>query len=251
LWFQVHALLLSGVTTEKNGSTVVSFVLQAVFGAVVTLVFGTWLGNRILQALQQRSWFIQQRVLGKQAEYDALTELFDEIVSLAGRRITRMRRLQYVLRRSDDELVKERREDYDKVQTEWNDKLNSFYVRLRLYGGPNYDMADRLEQEIQNKFVNIHARLNQAVRHRQEGTLPTLQIVTSLDKELNSLGGALIRYMGHMLLLIEKIKKETYFGDEVTLTPDTLELFRTWQLFIALFKRRIEPYRIVRSPIDL
>jgi hypothetical protein len=227
------------------------FILQAVVGAFVTFFFVTLLGNWVLQAWQQRSWLNQQWFLGKQAEYDALKELFDEIVSLAGRRITRMRRLQYVLSRSDDELVKKRREDYDKVQTEWNDKLNSFYVRLRLYGGPNYDMADRLEEQIQNKFVNIGSRLERAVRDRQEGALPTLQTVTSLNDDLNDLGGALIRYMGHMLLLIEKIKEETYFGAKVTLKPDTLELFPTWQLFIALFKRRIQPYRIVRTPIDL
>jgi hypothetical protein len=225
-------------------------ILQTVIGALVTFVFVTLLGNWVLQNWQQRSWLNQQRFLGKQTEYNALKDLFEEIVSLAGRRITRMRRLQRVLRGGDDELVKARLEEYDKIQTEWNDRLNSFYVRLRFYAA-DYEMADRLEKQIQDKFVSIGSRLEQAVKHRQEGTRPASHVVTGLDNNLNDLYRAIIVYTRDMLRHIEEIKKETYFGVEVKLKPDTLELFPTWQLFIALFKPRIQTHSIIRTAIDL
>src|SRR5205807_2407363 len=98
-------------------------------------------------------------------EYLALKELFEEIVTLAGRRITRMRRLLVVLRRPEDEMVKRRLKEYDKSQMEWNDRLNSFYARLKLYL-EGYEMVQRLEEEIQSSFVSVGHQLELAVRER-------------------------------------------------------------------------------------
>jgi len=219
-----------------------------VFVAFVTFVFVGIAGNWLVQAWQQRNWLNQQRFLGKQKEYHDLKDVFEEIVNLAGRRITRMRRLQYALHRSNDELVKVRLEEYDKILTEWNDRLNSFYVRLKLY--TPYEMVARLEN-IHESFFSIGVRLEEAVRRYQQGTPPAVRVIEKLDNDMNALNGVIGNFTRDMLRHVEEIGKETYFGVEVKLKPDTLELFPTWQLVKALFKPRVQIHSIVRTAIDL
>jgi hypothetical protein len=161
-----------------------------------------------------------------------------------------MRRLQRVLSASDLQLIKTRLEEYDKVQTEWNDRLNSFYVRLRFYEA-RYEMVDRLEKDIHNRFVAIGSQLERAVKRRQTGTHLDPHLVDALGNDLNDLYRVIIVYTRDMLRHIQRLKTETYFGIETTLTPSTLELFPTRQLFIALFKPRVQPHTILRTAIDL
>jgi hypothetical protein len=223
------------------GSTIVSIILTFVLTSVAA--------NLLVQRWQQRNWLSQQRFLGNEKEYESLKKLFDEITVLAGKRITRMRRLLWAMTLSDDSLVQRRLAEYDEAQKEWNDNLGSFFARTKLLGGRR--LFERLEERVQAAFVANGAVLEQEVKKRGSRRPLDQKTANALEERLNSLQGELNDFDSAMLQAVENKKKETYFGVELELRWDTLETFQTGDLVKALFKPRIPPYRIVRTAADL
>jgi hypothetical protein len=224
-------------------------MLTAVVTVLLSFLLTGIVANLLIHRWQHRNWLSEQRFLGQEKEYIALRELFDQIVSAAGKRLARMRRLLWVLPDKREELVKERMKDYDQAQTKWNDSLSSFLVRLRMYAP--YSMAVRLDDVIQPGFVRLGKQLERLTADRLSGQPIERMKLATLENDFNRLHGELIMFMRDMLNLVKAQRRKTYTGTRVFLNEQNLELFPTWELVKALFKPRVKSFSIVRSPVDI
>lgn len=224
-------------------------MLTAIVTILLTFLFTGFVSNWLIQKWQQRNWVNQQRFLGEQKEYDNLKALSEEIIQISGRRFSRMRRLLSVLRRPDDNLVRQRLQSYDETLSEWNEKLNSFLARLTFYAA--YEMARRLDEDIQKRFVAAGNELENLTKLRLSGGMPKDAQISHLVNELNNFYGGLLTYNRQLLREVEIQRAKTYYGKRIELSRETLKHFPTWELVKGLFKPRVSPPSIVRPPTDL
>src|SRR5437660_11662896 len=103
-------------------------------GFILTGIVGAWLSQR----WQHRSWINQQQILGEEKSYQDLKTVWDEVTTLSGKRQWRMRRLLYSIKAMNVEEANLRLKEYAYVVSEWNEKRNSFEVRLTLFAGWNF-----------------------------------------------------------------------------------------------------------------
>lgn len=221
----------------------------AIITVVLTFTLSTLFGNWLLQRWQQRNWLHQQSLLGEQKHYENLKDLCDQILELSNVRILRMRRLLSVLQQDDIELIKVRLSDYDAAVIEWNKNIGIFLVKLRFYA--RYDVALRLDRSVQSAFARSGAILERLTHARLAGTAISGADISRLQIQFNDLNGRVISYNRDLMHVLAVQKTRTYYGKQIELNPDTLKHFPTWELIKALFKPRIEPPRIVRSPSEL
>src|SRR5690242_2102495 len=104
----------------------------AIVTVVLTFVFTGFLGHWLVPRWQHQNWVNEQRLLGEQKEYENLKLLCDEMMAFSSKRLWKMRRLANILTHTDDALVQERLREYDNTLSDWNEKLNTFEVRLTL-----------------------------------------------------------------------------------------------------------------------
>jgi hypothetical protein len=188
-------------------------------------------------------------LLAEQKSYESLEDLCDDILESSNIRITKMRRLAGVLRHGSVKTIGDRLKEYDVAVEIWNQKLGVFAVKLRFYAA--YEMALRLEDTIQHKFVLLGADLERLTRSKLAGVSPTTRDVALLDNLLNELNGSVVSFNRDLLNMLIVQKKRTYYGKQIYLDIDNLKHFPTWELVKALFKLRIERPSIVRPPNEL
>jgi len=221
-------------------------VLNVILGFVLTGLFGNW----ILQGWQQRSWLRQQWFLGAEKDYTALKSLWDEIAEFSGARLARMYRLAAVVRLAPFETVEARLKEYDVSVLVWNEKFQSFLVRLvRFTSGTALSYS--LEQIVQPHFVACGRQLEQLFNQRKaDGALDVSQ-VRALTHSLDRLSHELTNFNRDVLRVVQDQRARTYQGVKVVLGPHTIRHFGNWELFKALFHSGIEPYYVIRPPFDL
>lgn len=220
--------------------------MSSIATLLLTFVLTGVIGNRLLHAWQFRNWIKQQRFLGAEKEYLELKVLFDEIVRLAGRRLSRMQRLQGALG-LEDEIVRRRLQEYDESLSEWNERLASFNVRLTILD--TYDRALDLDQ-IQQYFVASGIDLEKLVRIKLGGQTVPKQLRAALESRLNEIQGALFRFNREVLKAVEYSQAVTYHGVEVKFSRRTVRLFSSWHLIKALFVPLEQVPSIYRSAVD-
>ncbi len=218
--------------------------LQILLGFLLTGLIGNWLVHK----WQARSWFMQQRFLGKEKEYLALKELADELVTLLGVRIFRMRRLNRVLAAGSPVQIEERHREYEEALQRWNEKLASFYIRLPLLA--EYNFAWQLERYIQAELVRIGGRIETLARERLSGAAITRGEPSKIEADLNKLQGRAIGLSKSLLRAVKERRIDVYYGKEVPFTSANLHCFSTWQLVKALFVRDVNSLSVVRASLD-
>lgn len=122
-------------------------------------------------------------------------------------------------------------------------------VKLRFYA--RYDMALRLDKNVQAAFARLGGVLERLTHSRLAGTAISSGDVSQLRIQFNDLNGRVISYNRDLMHVLAVQKTRTYYGKQIELNLDTLKHFPTWEVIKALFKPRIEPPRIVRSPSEL
>ncbi|MGV1904093.1 hypothetical protein [Agrobacterium cavarae] len=220
-------------------------VLQLTLAFLLTGVLANWL----VQKWQHRNWLRQQHFLGQEKDYTALKALFDEIVRLSGKRLSRMHRLAVILAQSDDALMQERLKQYSDVTAEWNENLNSFYVRLTMHA--DYSMTQRLEKSVHAEFVKVGRELEVLVDKRRHGSTINTRDINRVVASLDTVSGRLFSFNRDMLGLVQSLQRKVYVGIEIKFSESTLDFFPTWELFKALFVSRIKLHSIVRSSVDV
>jgi len=223
--------------------------MSTIIAVIVGFVLTGLIGNRLVQAWQQRTWLLQQRFLGHEKEYLALKDLADEVASLLGARIYRTQRLILSLRGSSGEQLSSRAADYDDIVRRWNERLTSFYVRLPLLA--SYDLARRLESAIQQKLVRTGSNVDELVQQRLTGRAIDRQIIGDIMRTINLIQGSAISFNKELLRVVEARRTEVYYGKRVGFSLNNLDKFSTWQLVKALFVRDVHSFSIVRPTLDL
>jgi hypothetical protein len=196
--------------------------MASIVAVIVGFLLTGLIGNRLVQAWQQRNWLLQQRFLGHEKEYIALKELADEIATLLGARIYHMQRLTLSLRRSPVQIAS-RVIDHDDIVKRWNERLTSFYARLPLLAD-GY-LAIRLESTIQNPLSEFGARIEQLVQKRLAGKDVNGSAIADLMKDLNGVQGRAIKFNKKMLTVVENRRAEVYYGSEIEFSENNLEQF--------------------------
>lgn len=203
----------------------------------------------LVQRWQSRNWLNQQRLLGVEKKYASMSTLFSDISDAASRRLIAMYRLTDALGFEDDNRIKKRLENYDDALKEWNEKLNGIYVRLTSTLGQSD--SRRLECEVHEGFRRAGIELEALVRSRLKGQSIPRSRKEKIKSDLNSVQGLLLQFNSDFLDVLETEHSAIYYGRLVDFNESNLEIFSNWELFKALFKKRVEQPRIFRAPFDL
>jgi hypothetical protein len=184
--------------------------------------------------------------MGSEKAFEELKKLIDEIMTLGDARSYRTRRLLLKMRNANKSSISGVTRDYEQAVTAWNDKLNSFTVRLTVYA--KYSFAEELETDIQERFMRISARIDSLPHSIPRDRV--FAVSPSLQRELDQLNYRLFQFSRDALNVLQEKQREAYGGNKLYFEEQTLELFPTWYLFKALFKTSQPPQTVIRSPAN-
>lgn len=159
-------------------------------GFLLTTVLGGLLGTY----LQQRSWNHQNEARLLEEELRRANEVSESVAQLLDKRLYRMLRLFYALRRlscceGSFEVVEERLADYNAVLYEWNDRLNLNLALLGTYFGEA--ARDWLDNNIYETFQRVGSALEGI--YREAAQLRPIKITQDIEAELLGLNDQLYR----------------------------------------------------------
>jgi hypothetical protein len=177
--------------------SVVSALVPLVVGFLLTTVAGGLLGVY----LQRRSWSHQYNVQLAAAARDRAIALFEELSRLLDRRLYRMRRLYWTLRRERERPLSERGakslEAYDAVLFEWNDNINRNLALLERSFGSR--MRKQLDDEIGATMRSVGVALENELKNPNASETDLNEIGSRLAR----LGNLIYAYNVEMLALIQ------------------------------------------------
>lgn len=206
--------------------------------SLLTILIGFLLtgviGNHLLHNWQHRNWINQRRIERATDAVGALKVLLDQITQLADTRNFRMRLLcRRYKTASEDELI-QLRAAHDQSVAAWNDNWNTFCTGLTFYA--EYYYVERLEQDIQGRFVDAASLLSKMLSSRSNDQ-GAMQI--RLENELNGISGATFTFSRDLLRLLIEKQEKAYQDPEVIFIEANLTNFST----IALIKRLFIPIK--------
>jgi hypothetical protein len=165
-------------------------LIPLIVGFLLTTVLGGVLGT----FLQQRAWKHQNEARLTEEEFRRADAISESISQLLDKRLYRMLRLFYALRRlSRDEgsldIVQQRLADYNDVLYEWNDRINLNLALIGTYFGES--ARAWLDHNIYETFQRVGSTLEDEYRAavRQE----RIEIPQALETELLALNDQLYR----------------------------------------------------------
>ena len=137
-----------------------SFLLKTFGPALGSVLLAAYLAGR----WQFQNWIFQQRISDNEKLNFETKKLFDELVSLAGKRLFRTRRLYWALRTGNLEKIESARMSYDETLFEWNETELSWQVRFvkNLPNGTRY--LNRINETIRIPFVALGNKLEKCIR---------------------------------------------------------------------------------------
>lgn len=213
--------------------------MTATFWSILlSFLLVTIIGGLFAQRLQHRNWIRQQYISQQEKLIAELKSIFVELDALLSRRLYRTRRLLYALRRPDAKKIKSAVREYDKVITEWNEKRNSFQIRLvRVI---DVSLAQDFEHQLSHEFVRIGLKLERMVRTFANDQLPKnfRDTLTELEVELEFLSRSIYEFMREIYKALQKEQQELFYVDQFNNIPDDggkLDHISTWFLFKSLF----------------
>jgi hypothetical protein len=218
-----------------------SDIIKALLAFVLTGV----IGNSLIQRWQFRAWLQQQQFLGHEKEYIVLKDLSTELSRVMGARHYQMRRVISATHSLPIDEIELRVSEYTVTLKQWNEEINSYYVRLTLY--IDYERALSLERKIHKPFVSIGSKIERALRLRRKGQpVPETEYAT-ITRELDNLQAAIFRTNRDLLRDVEDIRRRVYYGENIPYSTRFLKYFSTIELIKALFIRDVDRHTIVRS----
>lgn len=223
-------------------------LLKILLPVIIGFALSAFVGNRLLQAWQMRSWLAQQRFLGHEKEYAALRELADQVASLLGTRIFHMQRVLRVLGGDIGNDFDIHHDSYRESVIQWNERLASFYVRLAMLLGDRF--ALNLERRIQNRLVAASSTIDALIRDTKAQKPISRKLIRSVRDDVNRLQGRAIEFNKSLLSAVQQRRTDVYYGKRISFTVGNLKHFSTWRLVKALFIRDIDLYSIARTPLD-
>jgi len=165
----------------------VGFALTTVVGSVLGFFF------------QKRSADIQTFQRLQETERGTALNLFEELSTLMDRRIYRMRRLCWLVRRGDRERAKleEAMNAYAEIVRDWNDRLNRNLAVAQIYFG--HEIRNELHASIYKGFAEVGTHLEEAY--------PDDSVLASrTETELDRLAGAVYDLNVRMIRQVRDVR---------------------------------------------
>ncbi len=212
--------------------------LISMFSIILSFVLVTVIGGIYAQRLQHKNWLRQQNINIQDRRISELNLLFIDLDNLLSRRLYKTRRLLYAIRRSQTIEIKDRLKDYDSVLNEWNEKRNSFQIRLvRVI---SVALADNFEQLLSQRFVHIGGQLERLTRANFQNKLPSnfRDTLTVLEDELDILSRTVYEFLREVYIRLQFEQDRLYKLDNDNKMPASirdLDQVSTWYLFKSLF----------------
>jgi hypothetical protein len=219
----------------------------AIITSLLSFMLVSVLGAYLAQKWQRAAWAKQQTYLGREKEYEALKALSDEIAMLSARRLYASRHVSASIRSDDDARFEASVSKYADVVREWNDKLQSFYVKLTFYAS-YCPYVYRLES-LHAKFRSVGLQLEAGIRRRRAANEKHLPL--QLSKELNTIEANLFSFSRDLLGLMEERRKQIYYGVKIPYDAFNFRQLTTLELLLLLLKPRVDLNGVFRTSFDL
>jgi hypothetical protein len=213
-------------------------MVTTIVSVFISFVLVTVIGGLFAQGLQHRNWIRQQHIAAKDRRITELKAIFSELDALLSKRLYKTRRLLYSLRRISSGSLQDRLKDYDATLSEWNEKRNSFQIRLvRVI---SVSLAQQFEHDLSRRFVNIGQSLERLVRAESSDSLPPsfYSTLTSLETELDLLSRSVYEFLRAIYIHLQTEQDQLFYIDNYNKVPETeeeLDNVSTWYLFKSLF----------------
>jgi hypothetical protein len=159
---------------------------RAFWTIILSFVLFTIIGSILAHSLQFRNWIRQQQVSNHEKRIADLTRIFFDLDATISKRLYWTRRLLYALRRYDEARLARVLAKYDEAITEWNERRNSFQIRLA--GVVGVTSWQEFEHYIARRFVEIGSELENFARLsiKSKSAAADNRRLTELENELNS-----------------------------------------------------------------
>jgi len=209
-----------------------------VLSVLLTFALITVAGGAFAHNLQHRTWIRQQRFSSQEKRIAELKAIFAELDLTLSRRLYRTRRLLYALRRYSEARLASALEQYDIALGEWNEKRNSYQVRLvRVV---NVSLAQDFEHDLSRRFIRIGAHLEKVARSAiATKAAPTeAQLLTDLEIALDELSRSVYVFLRTIYITLQTEQDDLYKVDRFQRIPESeqeLAFVSTWFLFKSLF----------------
>jgi hypothetical protein len=221
-------------------STFVAIVNAPAFLALVGFVFTFIVGQKIVYDLQKRNWERQEEIKEIDAECADVAKVFDDFVTISGRRYYATFRLLFALESDDESGFSKRYERYDHSLHEWNEKLFYFTVKLSqtAYVGLSRGFV---EEELTGLFYEPNRHVEALIRERKKlGVGLPREITEAARRELREVSEQINRY-GAELYTKLRTTRRSRFDRAHEVSKENFSRLSTWDLFDALFKLRKYP----------
>lgn len=205
---------------------------------VLSFVLVTIIGSIFAHNLQFRNWIRQQQVTSHEKRIADLTTIFFDLDATLSKRLYWTRRLLYALRRYNEIQLTGVVAKYDEAITEWNEKRNSFQIRLA--GVVGASSWQEFEHFIARRFIEIGSELEKFARLSMETKSATANRgrLTALENELNSFSHSVYDFTRTIYRSVQSEEKSFYTITRAKRLPnndDELAMVSTWFLLKSLF----------------
>jgi len=211
---------------------------NTVLSVFLSFALATVLGSFIAYSLQHRNWIRQQEVSNHEKKTADLQAIFFDLDATFSKRLYWTRRLLYSVRRYEETRLIHAIAEYDKAITDWNEKRNSFQIRLAAIVG--VASWQKFEHSIARSYVEIGAELEAFSRR----TLATKSEpkdkhrLNEIEHQLNTLSHTVYDFTRTIYNAIQTTEIQFYSLARQKRLPeneDELSFVSTWFLFKSLF----------------
>ncbi|MCP4004553.1 MAG: hypothetical protein GY725_10190 [bacterium] len=161
-------------------------------------------GGFIASVYQYRAWEFRNQASRLAADRSVATSIFEEISSLMDKRLFRMRRYLWRLKREefDAQRIENRRDLYQEVLVQRNESLNRNLAMVQQYFGDTIRIE--YEEFINKEFVMLAERLDLVYKARKEGRQVPAEELEELEGRIGKLSGVVYKLNLRMLENIQK-----------------------------------------------
>jgi len=183
-------------------------LIKIVAPGIATVLLTAYIGNKIAQHWQLRSWILQQKIADKDQKYTELKSLYDDLDRIANRRLYRLRSLIWALKSREPKRIEDKTSDYAEIVAEWNEKVNSIFIRFvkTLRSGSSLYLT--FEQTVFNPLVEIGGATEKAARTyrlNRQTNVPN-SVWANYENRLDLVNRRLIEVMRDLYDELQKLK---------------------------------------------
>jgi hypothetical protein len=203
---------------------------------LLSFVLLTLVGGAFAYRLQHANWLRQQKIESRERLVAELRTIFVDLDLMLSRRLFRTRRLLYALRQGNSERISKCLGEYDEVVCDWNERRNSFQVRLvRVI---SQELARQFEFDLSSTFVGVGSVLERLVRTSCQRKLnrPERERLTELEGELDLLSRSVYEFVRTIYIHLQDAQGAAFSHDQ-RLPEDDADLGSAsiWFLLRSLF----------------